>query len=299
MEPTQWQDKPSPERSMAHMLLSEAAWVSSQIAKHKYQSSLEQFAEKLANGRTWSALYSKDAEGKYRRRTSQWAGQQCFGVDIDKLSEDLADLRGDELEEAILRKSLQRLNCLPNIIHQSFSHAYDKPKYRLIYCTQSLTIDASLALQISKYLCQAFGGDPAVCDIARLFYGTNKACKIISQEALSSEILLKARSIADIKPLKRQQALKSTLSLQASILRRQMLINTEAKFAEIAYESGYETIFKCTQYLLDSKWLTEDEILRFIEACVTRYADKWRDCKHLPADVVEKAIQWRKQRGIS
>lgn len=135
----------------------QAAKISKDLPSQQVKLNELDFKQAIESGQTWSACF----DGKSRKLKS-WTGQQLFSADID-------DSKG-MTEKDILE--LCETHCVdPFLIHHSFSSKPSYPKYRVILKTEKLINDPSIALGIQKQLTSIFGGDPVVCDLARIYYG--------------------------------------------------------------------------------------------------------------------------------
>ena len=137
-----------------------AGFISNNIAKHVNFYDYNQIESAIKTGCAWSSVFTD-----CKRCLDTWYGQQLFAADID-------DGNISSIEQAL---QICEMHCIePYIIHESFSSKPGQLKLRIIFKTEALIQDYGTALGIQRKLANIFDGDPAVCDVSRLYYGTNK-----------------------------------------------------------------------------------------------------------------------------
>lgn len=140
----------------------QAGQVSLTIARHGQTISLDEFVEALQQGRTWSALFGLcPRTNQPSRSKATWLKQQVFAADIDS---------GDLSKREVLAKA-HEADVEPCILHKTFSYTESARKWRVITAVNKCVTSPELALSYQRYLANAFGGDSAVADVSRLYYG--------------------------------------------------------------------------------------------------------------------------------
>lgn len=129
----------------------------------------KRFVSLIEKGFTWTGIFTDNVRNK-----ENWLNQQLFAADIDSNSLELQDVL-----------SICQRQCIdPFVIHESFSSKPDFRKWRVIFKTELPIVNKNTALGIQIKLAELFGGDPAVCDLARLYYGTNKIVSYSDYDAI-------------------------------------------------------------------------------------------------------------------
>ena len=256
----------------------EAALISNGIAKYTCTISPNRFKHSLENGQTWSALFAN------KRNIDNWLGQQLFAADIDKGNRSLAELQ-----------ALCELHCIePFIIHESFSSSDEARKWRIIFKTAELIDDICLATGIQRKLVELFGGDSAVTDVARLFYGTNKPIAYFNKPALlnteelgelntaiATKVNTKALDPISDDWVQDQNTIFEILLEDTRYEKRLELINIRLTEAEqmiktIGKGSGYESVLHAAIKLAQLKELLQP----YIEKYITQWVDDCEEYAH-------------------
>ena len=254
----------------------EVGSISNGIAQYKCTIGSKQFLKALENGQTWSALFAN------KRNIDNWLGQQLFAADIDKDNKSLAEL-----------EALCELHCVePFVIHESFSSSKAYRKWRVIFKTSELIDDICLATGIQRKLSELFGGDSAVTDVARLFYGTNKPIAYFDEDAV-----LDIDELGELELLQHNYKQSGSMKVVEpvtedfisdqfdvfTILNRQdpgrlSLIKTRLEEAHycitnIGEGSGYQSVWHSARRLAQLKELIAPYIEYFVADCVHNCKD--------------------------
>lgn len=224
-----------------------AGFISNAIAKYIDFYKYVEIEKAIKKGYAWSSVFIDN-----KRSLDTWYGQQLFAADID----DGPIKTIEEIHE------ICELHCLePYIIHESFSSTNAKPKFRTIFKTEKLIQDYSLALGIQRKLAELFHGDTAVCDVARLYYGTNKGIAYLDTEAWlnidelgSLDFIAKPRQdyiLNDCMPVEEAVNLQNNIieGLARNNPGRFELLHTvlqeqKASVQQLGQGSGYQSVFK-------------------------------------------------------
>lgn len=275
-------NKPSP---------AQTAEISAGIAKCATQLTITQFAEHLAQGKTWASLFA----GK--RSSDTWLGQQAFAADIDKAGFTLAELI-----------DIAELHCIePAIIHESFSSTLELPKWRVIFVTEQIVRDRGTALGIQRKLAELFDGDPAVCDLARIYYGTNKQISYASEQAVLdlSELgelpiiqFAESAEPTDFSEADAEQQKAVLAKLQAEHPGRFELIcriiaEQTRSIINVERGSGYESVFGAACKLGRFRELSSATIAHTIRKAIAK-SDQYANWQHMAQldTITQKGIKY-------
>ena len=140
----------------------DAALVSTQIAGQSKVISDSNFIEAIKNGQTFtlSAGFKDNI-----RKAANFKGIQIFAADIDDSNYSLK-----EIQEKANSFSLGE----PFAIYESFSSTEETKKWRVLYVSDQLVTDPSIALAILRKIRNHYDSDRAIIDLARMLYGTTK-----------------------------------------------------------------------------------------------------------------------------
>lgn len=261
-----------------------AGFISNNIAKHVGSYSYDEIEQAILTGCAWSSIFTNN-----RRCQDTWYGQQLFAADVD-------NGKIQSIEQAI---AICEQHCIePYIIHESFSSKPGKLKMRIMFKTTTIIQDYGTALGIQRKLAEIFDGDLAVCDVARLFYGTNKPLALTNNTAwLDIDELGKLDFIeppAKATPILLECDKKNAVQLQNAIMRglaknnsgRFDLICTVIKEQQtnvktVAKGSGYESVFKAAISLGRFKELLAETITISICKWIDE-SPEYANWRHLP-----------------
>jgi len=120
-------------------------------------------------------------------KADNWDNQQLFLVDIDN---DKADKPILTIEKAL---DICKSKKVPlAFYYESFSSSPNKPKFRLGFIADEVIKDTTTRYMIQHTLINLFHQSDTSCINAdRIFYGTNKPVKIISEDTFTIESILK------------------------------------------------------------------------------------------------------------
>ena len=131
---------------------------------------LEELVQKIETGHSVSPGIMEGMSAK------NWKEQQLFMVDID-----------NEEDGPILRIKDARAICRDNglspaFYYQTFSHTKEHPKFRLAFVMDKPITDAGMRKHIMETLVNLFPqSDKSCVNADRIFHGTNKSAKLISE----------------------------------------------------------------------------------------------------------------------
>lgn len=270
----------------------EAGLISKYIGEKFVQISEEQFVHAIGQGKTWSAKFNGN------RNANNWLGQQLFAADIDE---------GVHTVKSV--EAICDLECIdPLAIHESFSSRPEHPKLRVIFRTKELISDVQLALQIQMKLAQLFGGDSAVCDIARIYYGTNKPIAYIDKDAVLDIEALRPLPPIGIKSAEHgaldagrlsKIALAEQMKIMraASVGRRKLIVNIlkerQQSIETLGEGSGYQSVWKAAARLGQFEELIDAFIYQAITDWVTG-CPVYKDWQHMDKldNIIYTGIKW-------
>lgn len=273
----------------------EAALIATQIANSSVELCPAELADAISNGQTWSALF------KGKRCSANWHGQQVFAADLDD---------GEQNESSVLR--ICDNNCIePLIIHHSFSSKPEHVKLRVIFVTDTIITDPYEALATQRALANMFGGDTAVCDIARIYYGGRTDCieyfdscaelcltELELEQAIAT--YTKANSIEPeaVETGDQMEYLMRLRRTNAGRFKLVLAVITEQKhrIQTVADGSGYESVFKATTRLARFRELFADHIRQSVTDWIDECEEYngWQHRNALPT-ILDKAILFGRQ----
>lgn len=147
--------------------------IQNRIGGCKRNVTVEQFIQAIENGTSFKAAALNG------NKNADWQSQQVFALDIDN---DDASIKKHGLltpEEACNRFS--DLGVPPVFYYSSFSSTEEKPKFRLIFIVKNPVTDIRVRNAIQMALMNIMPeADKACKDLSRLFFGTNKKCRLFS-----------------------------------------------------------------------------------------------------------------------
>lgn len=275
----------------------EAGFISYQLPKYKCTIDEAIFKSALENGQTWSALFAE------KRDIHNWLGQQLFAADIDNNAE------LQSLEQIVY---ICERECIePFIIHESFSSKPEARKWRVIFRTEELVQDIGEALGIQRCLADLFGGDSAVCDVARLYYGTNKPITYFDKDAildvaelgeLNKTLVTQSNKGYDLDDANKhdiETAQREILDKLAKYNQGRFdlictVIQEQKKSVqELGKGSGYESVFSACVKLARFSELYEPIIKITIEGWIAD-CDTYNSWRHMHKldDIIEKGIKF-------
>ena len=123
----------------------------------------EELADRIEDGYAWTAsTFSKDSQGKVRRRLEYWNSQQIIAADLDD---------GKTTPEQALK--IARSNGLePMIIHHTFSSKPTFPKLRVIFCLEDSADDSDIAKRMWLKIGKMYSSDCSSGDIVKIYQGS-------------------------------------------------------------------------------------------------------------------------------
>lgn len=256
----------------------DASRLSLEISSYPVKIELDALKAAVLDGQTWSALFSKcPISGKFRRSKANWLGQQVFAADLDNTMLTPSNIVG-------MAKSA-KLTC--NILHTTFSHTTDKPKYRAIFAFNELTKDSTLALSTQKLLAKIYDGDPAVCDVSRLYYG--------GKELLYFSPILNLFKNVPIEPSPAKQS--ETFKPIVSTRQKRALLNAYIRklFLELGEpkDSRYMTIWRNASYIVQQGLLSPNEVPDLFVAICGKLEIYDNYDKNI-ASIAKSAAKWAK-----
>ena len=195
--------------------------------------SLEQIVEYITNGHTFST-----SKYKARRKALDWQGQQCFGIDIDKLTSP-----GPTRAIAIINEVL---DVDPIITYNTFSSNNDNNKYRIIIAADEVVTEPKLALAVLRGLVDKLRADSACLDLARIFYGTTPN-KLI-QSSNSTISVDKLRAFADDYESAKQEEEPETSNVRHGVISVSGLTAKQKKLLLLHIEKHWSNALRSDKY---------------------------------------------------
>lgn len=147
--------------------------IQNRIGLYKKTVNVKEFIEAIENGRSFKAAALKG------NKNADWESQQVFALDIDNKDQELKEYGLLTPEEAY--KRFADLGVPPTFYYESFSSTKEIPKFRLIFIVRNPITDVRIRNVIQMALMNIMPEcDKACKDLSRLFFGTNKKCKLFS-----------------------------------------------------------------------------------------------------------------------
>lgn len=137
--------------------------------------SLEEFMQAIENG------VSFKAGALHGNKNTDWESQQVFALDIDNDDASINKYGLLTPEDACNR--FAELRVPPAFYYSSFSSTEERPKFRLIFIVKNPVNDMRVRNAIQMALMNIMPEcDKACKDLSRLFFGTNKKCKVYKRK---------------------------------------------------------------------------------------------------------------------
>lgn len=133
-------------------------------------SGIEEIADEIINGKTCIP------SGIRGSPDTNWKEQQVFMLDFDNKidGEDIFIEDSKHVAEQMVLDYCKKINLLPTIIYNTFSHTDNQHKFRLVYVFQEPIKDINVAKQIPKVLLdklERFHPDCSKKNLADMFLG--------------------------------------------------------------------------------------------------------------------------------
>lgn len=259
-----------------------ASVISSSIHKYKCTIDKGEFIKEIGCGKSWSSCFSGS------RSRKNWQYQQVFSADLDS---------GEFKTIKEILTICPKYSITPFCIHPTFSHTEEEPKWRVIFTTAVAIPSKEVALNIQRFLADVFGGDPAVCDVSRLYYGgiysdlwyVNLEADDLKVEEYLGIGSSRLNKSAIKEPEKDENILKSSkANLYKNIIRDQ-----KNKIINVEKGSGYQSVWHSAYKLGGIKGLTtatiHASIKKWVDSC-DNYAN-WNHYDNLE-EIVKSGVEY-------
>ena len=147
--------------------------IQNRIGSCKTTVNVKEFIEAIENGKSFKAAALNGS------KNIDWESQQVFALDIDNNGQELKEYGLLTPKEAY--KRFADLGVPPAFYYESFSSTKEIPKFRLIFIVRNSITDVRIRNVIQMALMKIMPEcDKACKDLSRLFFGTNKKCRVFS-----------------------------------------------------------------------------------------------------------------------
>jgi len=174
-----------------------------EISKNLFatQTTIADLGNFLNNGHTFAPAIFKNNI----RNNASFISTQIFALDFD-----------DNQNPREKIKLFKDYGIKVNIVYNSFSHTEAYNKFRLVFVLDTEITDRKLRDKIQlAFMAMAVDADPACKDVARMFFGSNKAATVLSLQANKLEDILPAIDIYINSNVSRPTQIANTNSLKS------------------------------------------------------------------------------------
>ena len=201
------------------------------------EMSISEFTDKIQEGYTFSpAVLSGGC------KSENWIEQQVFCVDVDNDYEDSPLLT---VEEALSICRNRKIS--PVLYYPTYSHSDKKPKFRLVFLSDTVIRDNNARTTIMECLTALFAqGDTSCKNADRIFYGTNKEAVVVDEAATFSVDDLVSTYIPDQGIISSDSHLSSYENNELERLKNEfdLFDYMRQRNGELLYSRGNYTMFK-------------------------------------------------------
>lgn len=261
----------------------DAAIITSEIGSETIKLSLDQFANAISNGRTFS-LATEFKSGV--RKAANFKGIQIFAADIDDFNYSFSEIMGLASDFEL---------GAPALVYESFSSTPEKLKWRVVYVSKIVVTDPTLGLAILRKIRDHFKSDRAIVDLARILYGTtsDKIHKVDESyfDPMTVDLSEASGSIkeADFRPNKKVPKVTKPLTNKAKFIVKKV------KY-DIWFGQGprYMSIFHGARKLAATGKLSQDDIESFIFNWIDK-SERFKNYDRSDYDIsnlIRNAISW-------
>lgn len=285
-------------------IITELMILGSRVGKNVKTLTIEQLANALTLGQTWSPfIFNKDKRtGKVRRRIELFNRCNTLALDFD-----------DGITYDEILKNCKNYDLTPNIIHESFSSTKELRKFRVIFALdKTYTCSREVRLMIMTLLKWFPNADRSAKDLARIMFGTNKTCNYVNSSTRNiinpdpDLIETEEKDLVYLPPdnvngtfqySTYDQFKKDFLNLSCSQQRfiQKVVKQERDKILYLNSQSGvsrYEIVFSCAEKLTGIKGLYGEAILYYLVTAI-KSNSYFNDWTYNPYDVINSAIIWK------